>query len=108
MLQSLRNTMMTAANVTDACESRDPCQHGGICISTDNGPICECRSGDYEGIYCEKGIRTINNACSAFSAGVLILRRASSKSTDANDYLDNCSSKTTEIKKGETKIRPIK
>lgn len=51
--QSLRN-MMTA-NTTDACETRDPCQHGGICISTDSGPICECRSGDYEGAYCEKG-----------------------------------------------------
>lgn len=53
LLQSLRN-MMTA-NTTDACETRDPCQHGGICISTDSGPFCECRSGDYEGAYCEKG-----------------------------------------------------
>lgn len=52
-LQSLRNMMTT--NATDACETRDPCQHGGICISTDSGPICECRSGDYEGAYCEKG-----------------------------------------------------
>lgn len=52
-LQSLRNSM--AGNTTDACETRDPCQHGGICISTDSGPICECRSGDYEGAYCEKG-----------------------------------------------------
>ncbi|KYN37126.1 Neurexin-3-alpha, partial [Trachymyrmex septentrionalis] len=42
------------ANTTDACETRDPCQHGGICISTDSGPICECRTGDYEGAYCEK------------------------------------------------------
>ncbi|XP_039303872.1 neurexin-3 isoform X5 [Solenopsis invicta] len=41
-------------NTTDACETRDPCQHGGICISTDSGPICECRTGDYEGAYCEK------------------------------------------------------
>ncbi|XP_035732871.1 neurexin-1-like isoform X7 [Vespa mandarinia] len=50
--RSLRNSM--AGNTTDACETRDPCQHGGICISTDSGPICECRSGDYEGAYCEK------------------------------------------------------
>ncbi|XP_024942008.1 neurexin-1 isoform X3 [Cephus cinctus] len=50
--RSLRS-MMTA-NTTDACETRDPCQHGGICISTDSGPICECRTGDYEGVYCEK------------------------------------------------------
>ncbi|XP_031785413.1 neurexin-1 isoform X3 [Nasonia vitripennis] len=49
--RSLRNT---TPNATDACETRDPCQHGGICISTDSGPFCECRTGDYEGIYCEK------------------------------------------------------
>lgn len=42
-------------NSTDACEEHDPCQHGGICISTDSGPICECRNLDYEGIFCEKG-----------------------------------------------------
>ncbi|BES99010.1 Laminin G domain [Nesidiocoris tenuis] len=41
-------------NSTDACEEHDPCQHGGICISTDSGPICECRNLDYEGIFCEK------------------------------------------------------
>lgn len=52
-LQSLRN--MITLNATDMCETRDPCQHGGICISTDTGPFCECRNGDYEGIYCEKG-----------------------------------------------------
>jgi hypothetical protein len=47
--QGLRN------NLTDACERHDPCQHGGICISTDSGPICECRNMEYEGPYCEKG-----------------------------------------------------
>ncbi|XP_066263047.1 neurexin 1 isoform X2 [Euwallacea similis] len=41
-------------NSSDACEVRDPCQHGGICISTDSGPICECRNSDYEGEFCEK------------------------------------------------------
>lgn len=47
-LQGLRN-------VTDACERHDPCQHEGICISTDSGPICECRNTEYEGMYCERG-----------------------------------------------------
>lgn len=42
-------------NLTDACEKNDPCQHGGICISTDSGPLCECRNLDYEGTYCERG-----------------------------------------------------
>ncbi|XP_060645935.1 neurexin 1 isoform X5 [Drosophila nasuta] len=41
-------------NTTDACERNDPCQHGGICISTDSGPICECRNLEYDGQYCEK------------------------------------------------------
>lgn len=48
-LQGLRG------NVTDACERHDPCQHGGICISTDSGPLCECRNLEYEGTYCERG-----------------------------------------------------
>ncbi|XP_055617047.1 neurexin-1 isoform X4 [Toxorhynchites rutilus septentrionalis] len=42
------------SNVTDACERHDPCQHGGICISTDSGPICECRNLEYEGPHCER------------------------------------------------------
>ncbi|XP_058463051.1 neurexin-3 isoform X2 [Malaya genurostris] len=42
------------SNVTDACERHDPCQHGGICISTDSGPICECRNLEFEGPYCER------------------------------------------------------
>lgn len=41
--------------MTDACERHDPCQHGGICISTDSGPLCECRNLEYEGTYCERG-----------------------------------------------------
>ncbi|CAH1113681.1 unnamed protein product [Psylliodes chrysocephalus] len=46
--------IMRGNSTSDACETRDPCQHGGICISTDSGPICECRNPDYEGEYCEK------------------------------------------------------
>lgn len=42
-------------NMTDACDRHDPCQHEGICISTDAGPICECRNAEYEGLYCERG-----------------------------------------------------
>lgn len=42
------------SNTTDACERHDPCQHGGICISTDSGPICECRNLEFDGQYCEK------------------------------------------------------
>ncbi|XP_037909404.1 neurexin-1 isoform X2 [Hermetia illucens] len=45
---------LRGGNMTDACERHDPCQHGGICISTDSGPLCECRNLEYEGPYCEK------------------------------------------------------
>lgn len=55
MEQGLRN------NITDACERHDPCQHGGICISTDSGPLCECRNLEYEGTYCERGKQLIKS-----------------------------------------------
>lgn len=51
----------------DACEKHDPCQHGGICISTDDGPKCQCRDKNFEGTYCEIGtyahISRINRLC---------------------------------------------
>ncbi|XP_018330291.1 neurexin-3-like [Agrilus planipennis] len=50
----LPQSRILRGNSSDVCESRDPCQHDGICISTDNGPICECRNSEYEGVFCEK------------------------------------------------------
>uniref|UniRef100_A0A182FQ89 Uncharacterized protein n=1 Tax=Anopheles albimanus TaxID=7167 RepID=A0A182FQ89_ANOAL len=50
------------SNVTDACERHDPCQHGGICISTDSGPICECRNLEYEGTYCEREVQSCKSS----------------------------------------------
>ena len=38
----------------DHCEKDNPCLNGGICISTDAGPICDCRLTDYEGDLCEQ------------------------------------------------------
>ncbi|KAH7942543.1 hypothetical protein HPB49_025033 [Dermacentor silvarum] len=38
----------------EPCEQRDPCQHGGSCISTDTGPVCDCRGLDYEGSFCDQ------------------------------------------------------
>ncbi|KAG0412158.1 hypothetical protein HPB47_010714, partial [Ixodes persulcatus] len=38
----------------EPCEQRDPCQHGGACISTDSGPVCDCRGLDYEGAFCDQ------------------------------------------------------
>ncbi|TRY78868.1 hypothetical protein TCAL_10650 [Tigriopus californicus] len=42
------------ASTVDACEHHNPCKHGGICISTDGGPLCECRYIDFEGVFCEQ------------------------------------------------------
>lgn len=42
------------SNQFDICEHNDPCQNGGICISTDSGAICNCKALDYEGDHCEK------------------------------------------------------
>ena len=42
-------------NGVDACAQHDPCQHGGIRISTDTGAACECRNLDFRGYFCEKG-----------------------------------------------------
>ncbi|KOB75130.1 Neurexin-3-alpha [Operophtera brumata] len=61
---NLRDQTSRISNASgDACERRDPCQHGGVCISTDDGPLCECRDGDYEGAFCERGF--IANMASA-------------------------------------------
>ncbi|XP_054713514.1 neurexin-1-like [Uloborus diversus] len=42
------------SNELDACKHHDPCQHGGECISTDSGAICDCGTGDYDGNFCER------------------------------------------------------
>ena len=42
-------------NVLDRCEEENPCKHGGICISTDSGSICDCSGTEYEGPLCEIG-----------------------------------------------------
>ena len=39
----------------DACASKDPCQNGAECISTDNGPICDCSKIDFKGLFCDQG-----------------------------------------------------
>lgn len=66
--QGLRN------NITDACERHDPCQHGGICISTDSGPLCECRNLEYEGTYCERGKQFIKSNYFASNHGAIVFR----------------------------------
>jgi hypothetical protein len=38
----------------DACRESNPCLHGGICISTDNGALCDCSRTEYVGELCDK------------------------------------------------------
>eukprot|EP00095_Tigriopus_kingsejongensis_P012046 maker-scaffold90_size386344-snap-gene-1.15 protein:Tk12046 transcript:maker-scaffold90_size386344-snap-gene-1.15-mRNA-1 annotation:"Neurexin-2-alpha" len=47
------------ASTVDACEHHNPCKHGGICISTDGGPLCDCRYIDFEGIFCQQSKDTL-------------------------------------------------
>lgn len=43
-------------NQVDKCEVENPCQHGGLCISTDTGATCSCSFVDYTGDFCETGM----------------------------------------------------
>ena len=49
---------MTAADrrVDDRCETDNPCLHGGICVNTDAGPLCECDRTDFDGMRCSIGL----------------------------------------------------
>ena len=43
------------SRASDACASNNPCQNGGKCIATDNGPLCDCGKVDFSGIFCQQG-----------------------------------------------------
>jgi len=49
---------MTAADqqVDDRCEKDSPCLHGGICVNTAAGPLCECDRTDFDGTRCTIGL----------------------------------------------------
>jgi len=36
----------------DFCQYENPCKNKGVCISSDVGPVCECRNIDWEGQFC--------------------------------------------------------
>ncbi|KAK2170669.1 hypothetical protein LSH36_1g09005 [Paralvinella palmiformis] len=39
----------------DPCKLINPCLHGGMCIATDMGAICDCTGTAHFGQFCEKG-----------------------------------------------------
>ncbi|XP_071742719.1 neurexin 1 isoform X2 [Lepeophtheirus salmonis] len=43
------------ASTVDTCHHHNPCHNGGLCISTDGGPVCECKYIDFDGVFCERG-----------------------------------------------------
>jgi len=49
---------MTAADrgVDGRCETDNPCLHGGICVNTAAGPLCECDRTDFDGMRCSIGL----------------------------------------------------
>ena len=39
----------------DLCERGNPCLNGGVCLSTDDGLLCDCAKTEYEGERCDIG-----------------------------------------------------
>ncbi|GBN15537.1 Neurexin-3 [Araneus ventricosus] len=62
----------------DHCEKDNPCLNGGACISTDGGPICDCRATDYEGDLCEQS-ESFAGSDSVFLASLTVYRLAKGK-----------------------------
>lgn len=46
------------SNMDDSCAIYNPCQHDATCLSTDQGPVCDCSTtgADYIGTFCDRGI----------------------------------------------------
>jgi len=43
------------SGVDDSCADYDPCQNSAPCLSTDEGPLCDCSATDYVGPFCALG-----------------------------------------------------
>ena len=43
------------SSVDDSCADYDPCQNSAPCLSTDDGPLCDCALTDYVGPFCDLG-----------------------------------------------------
>ena len=43
------------SGVDDSCADYDPCQNSAPCLSTDEGPLCDCSFTDYVGPFCALG-----------------------------------------------------
>jgi len=43
------------SGVDDSCADYDPCQNSAPCLSTDEGPLCDCSITDYVGPFCDLG-----------------------------------------------------
>jgi len=44
------------AGKDDRCETDNPCLHGGLCVTSDAGPLCECDRTDFDGLTCSIGL----------------------------------------------------
>jgi len=44
------------SGVDDSCADYDPCQNSAPCLSTDEGPLCDCSFTDYVGAFCDLGL----------------------------------------------------
>ena len=43
------------SSTVNACANGNPCKNEGVCIATDNGPICDCTRTEFTGLFCQEG-----------------------------------------------------
>jgi len=55
MLVAGRGMSPADRRLDDRCAQDSPCLHGGVCVNTPAGPLCECDRTDYDGMTCSIG-----------------------------------------------------
>ena len=43
------------SNTVNSCAAGNPCKNEGVCIATDQGPICDCTRTEFTGLFCQEG-----------------------------------------------------
>jgi len=55
-LEAGRGMLPVDGQASDRCAKDRPCLHGGICVNTASGPLCECDRTDFDGMTCSIGL----------------------------------------------------
>jgi len=51
-----RSVMAADQPLENRCGKNSPCLHGGLCVNTAAGPLCECDRTDFDGMTCSIGL----------------------------------------------------